>query len=186
MTAEQAIIAMIQALNDLALPYVLVGSLSSNFHGIPRSTQDADVVLHLGDASISAIADRLGPSFRLDPQMSFEIVTGTKCFVVNLVDNHFSFELFLLSDDPHDQERFRRRCRVRLFGQETFLPTPEDVIITKLRWSFHTERTKDIEDVRHVIAIQKDRLDWDYVTRWCDLHGTRTLLESVRNSIPAT
>ena len=59
----------------------------------------------------------------------------------------------------------------------------EDVIITKLRWSHIGRREKDIEDVRNVITIQGDRIDWDYVISWCDRHGTRELLENVRQSL---
>jgi hypothetical protein len=45
-------------------------------------------------------------------------------------------------------------------------------------------RRKDVDDVRDVIAVQGDRIDWAYVAPWCDLHGTRPLLDQVRASIP--
>ncbi len=35
-----------------------------------------------------------------------------------------------------------------------------------------------------VIDAQGDRIQWDYVVRWCDCHGTRQLLEDIRQSIP--
>ena len=67
----------------------------------------------------------------------------------------------------------------------TFLfPSAEDVIITKLRWSRAGGRRKDIEDAENVIAVQGERIDWDYVTSWCDRHGTRELLDRVRQSLP--
>jgi hypothetical protein len=50
MTADAALIAVISALESLGSPYVLVGSLATNFHGIPRSTRDADIVVAI-DAS---------------------------------------------------------------------------------------------------------------------------------------
>jgi hypothetical protein len=64
------------------------------------------------------------------------------------------------------------------------LPTPEDVIVMKLRWAEHGQRAKDIEDVRNVIAVQGEHLDWDYVHFWCDQHGTRQQLNAIRQSIP--
>jgi hypothetical protein len=81
-------------------------------------------------------------------------------------------------------ERFRRRRRVSLAGREVWLPTAEDAIITKLRWSLLANRSKDRIDVRDVIAVQFDRIDWDYVNAWCDQHGTRALLDEIRRSIP--
>jgi hypothetical protein len=92
----------------------------------------------------------------------------------------FKVEFFLLSDDPHDRERFARRRRKPLPAREAFVASPEDVVITKLRWSKGGNRKKDIDDVRNVIRAQEKTLDWDYVHRWCDAHGTRALLDRAR------
>jgi hypothetical protein len=89
-----------------------------------------------------------------------------------------------VSEDPHDKERFRRRRQVSLAGREVWLPTVEDVIITKLRWLLLANRSKDRSDARDVIAVQFERIDWDYVYFWCDQHGTRALLDEIRRSIP--
>lgn len=65
------------------------------------------------------------------------------------------------------------------------VPTPEDVIIMKLRWAKVAKRDKDRDDVRNIIAVQGDEaLDWDYLHRWCAAHGTRALLDEIRASIP--
>jgi hypothetical protein len=123
----------------------------------------------------------LGPFFQLDRQMSFETVTATSRFVFRAANTPFSIELFLLSEDAHDLERFARRRSARAFDRDVFVPTVEDVIITKLRWSRAGRRTKDIDDVQNVIAVQGERIDWDYVAGWCDRHGTRELLERLRS-----
>jgi hypothetical protein len=184
MTSEEATAAVIDALNALAVPYMLVGSFSSNYYGIPRSTQDADFVLQLGTTPISDLAQRLAPAFRLDPQMSFETITGTLKYVLQATDGLFLVELFLLSEDAYDRERFTRRRRVRILERDGWIPTAEDVVITKLRWALQAQRPKDRQDVRNVLAVQGERLDWNYIHRWCGQHGTRTLLDEVRSSIP--
>ena len=138
----------------------------------------------LASGSLSGLMKQLGPQFKLDPQMSFETATGTKRNVVTIQGSKFTVELFRLSDDPHDQERFQRRQSVKLPDSEAFLPTVEDVIITKLRWAMQAKRNKDIDDVHDVIAVQANRIEWDYVYKWCDVHGTRSLLDQIRASIP--
>ena len=142
--------------------------------------KDADFVIELGTRSVVEIARRLGPDFRLDPQMSFETLTGTRRYEMTVAQSLFRIELFLLSDDPYDRERFRRRRAFDIQGRSIFFLTAEDVVVTKLRWG----RGKDLEDVQGVIAAQADALDWDYIHAWCDRHGTRELLEEVRRSIP--
>ena len=74
--------------------------------------------------------------------------------------------------------------RLCSWDRRVWLPTPEDVIVTKLRWALMANRSKDRDDARDVIAVQGGRLDWDYVQRWCERHGTRVLLDEVRASVP--
>jgi hypothetical protein len=184
MSAGEAVLTVIEALEACGITYILVGSYSTNAYGIPRSTQDADFVIELGETSIGELARRLAPSIRIDPQMSFETVTMTRRYVAEVVGTAFKIEFFLLGNDPHHQERFRRRQLVNTLDRQVWLPTPEDVIVTKLHWAILGNRSKDRDDVRDVIAVQGDRIDWDYVHRWCAQHGTRALLDEIRASIP--
>jgi len=183
-TGNEATTALIRALNAAGIPYMVVGSFSTNYYGEPRSTQDVDFVLDAGSNSLKALIGELGPQFVFDPQLSFEAATGTKRNVVAIRGTKFKIELFRLSDDAHDRERFRRRKLVKVVDFETFLPAAEDVIVTKLRWAKQAGRSKDIDDVQKVIAVQANQIDWDYVNKWCDLHGTRSLLDEIRASIP--
>ncbi len=184
MSGNEAVLRVIEALESSEIAYILVGSYSTNAYGIPRSTQDADFVIELGEASIGELARRLAPSIRFDPQMSFETVTMTRRYLAEVVGTPFKIELFLLGSDPYHQERFRRRQLVDALGRQVWLPTPEDVIVTKLHWALLANRSKDRDDARDVISVQGDRIDWDYVHRWCEEHGTRALLDEIRASIP--
>src|SRR5262249_44638762 len=146
MTSKDVVVAVIDALGAAGVAFMLVGSFSTNRYGIPRSTKDADFVVELGDTTIASVARHFPPGVRLDPQLSFETVTMTRKFEATVEGSPFTVELFLLSRDEHDLERFRRR-RDTLLGREVDLPTPEDLIITKLRWG----RPKDLDDARDVI-----------------------------------
>lgn len=185
MTGFDATRQLIEILESESIDYLVAGSLSSSAYGIPRSTQDADLVLSVDAAGIDRVADRLGPDFELDPQISFESVTGTLRYIVSVPSVPFKIELFLLSEDEHDQERFRRRKRFTTpHVGEVWLPAPEDVIVMKLRWAKNASRGKDWEDVQSVLAVQKEFLDWDYLRGWTERHGTEQLLNEILESIP--
>ena len=80
----------------------------------------------------------------------------------------------------HDQERFLRRRQTSFDGEPTSIPTPEDVIITKMRWA----RPKDLWDVRDILTfLEPSDLDWGYLHRWTAQHGTREALDAIRASI---
>lgn len=168
------------ALAAANIHFLLVGSFSSNYYGIPRSTKDADFVVELRGGVGGEFVARLGTDFEVDPQMTFETNTGTYRQLIQHKNSPFKVELFLLSKDPHDQARFHRRIEVNAYGRQIWLPTAEDVIIMKLRW----RRIRDQDDVRGVIGVQGDKLDWPYIESWCEQHGTRALLEQIRRTVP--
>jgi hypothetical protein len=148
--------------------------------GIPRSTKDADFVVQLDQQSIAAVTSTLGPEFQLDPQMSFETVTGTLRYRIRRSDSAFMVEFFLLGQDAHDRARFARRVLKPMGDHHAFVATAEDVIITKLRWSRGANRAKDIEDIKDVLEVQTSaNLELPYIRGWCDQHGTRELFEQL-------
>jgi len=183
-TADEAVVAVFDALEAVSIPYMIVGSLASNFHGIPRSTRDADFVVELVPGSLQRLGDALPADLTLQRQGSFEAVTGTTRYVIDLVDSPFVCELFVRSDDPHDRERFGRRLRVRVLDRVACVASAEDMIVTKLRWAHEAHRPKDREDIRNMLAVRGAELDWVYLRRWSSEHGTLGLLEDIRGSIP--
>lgn len=176
---------VIQRLDELQVPYMVVGSLSSNVYGIPRSTQDADLVLDMQGREFGPILKHMQPLFTSDRQLRFEGVTATKRHVLRRTGREFNVELFVLTDDPFDQARFARRQLRTFAGERVYLPTPEDVIVQKARWLLNGDRPKDREDIASVLGVRHGTLDWDYIYLWCDQHGTRELLDEIRNGLPS-
>lgn len=175
MTDAEGILGnVIGALRRANFDFMVVGSFSSNFYGTPRSTQDADFVISLAlGQSIRELSKYLDASIRLNPQPSFELFTGTTKYELTVDGSAFQIELFKLSDDAHDVARFQRRISVDLFGMDVWLPTPEDVIVTKLRWA----RPKDLDDVDNIITFHRSSLDWDYIREWTQQHGSDDALQ---------
>jgi hypothetical protein len=176
-SATDLVLRLIAVLNELGVPYMLVGSYSSNYYGRARATQDADFVVEISAEQVRELAARPGPAFHVDPQMSFETLTMKSRYVIEHPATAFTIELFLLADDKYNRLRFARRREVEFEGTRVFVPSPEDVVVMKLRWSKGGNRSKDIGDVANVLAMRRQELDLDYVRRWCDRQGTRELLE---------
>ena len=171
---------VVAALTRSGVAHVVVGSFARNFQSFPRSTKDADIVLAVDAPGLSRFETELGGDFSLDPQTTFETNTGTFRHTLIHKETEFKTELFLLSQDAFDQERFRRRKVFNFNGHSSFVLTAEDVIVTKVRWA----RAKDVEDIRDVIAVKGSTLDWNYIHHWTEIHGTRSKLVEIRASIP--
>jgi len=135
-TGTESLLQLTAAFDLAEISYMIVGSYSSNFYGVPRSTKDADLVVHLSSSEWSRLPDILPAGIELEDQMSFEMVTSTRRELLRVEGTLFQIELFKLSDDSHDRCRFDRRKKVDIFpGKCVYLPTAEDVIVQKLRWS---------------------------------------------------
>jgi hypothetical protein len=182
-TSEDLVVAVFDALAALQVPFMVSGSLASNFYGGPRATQDADLVVELSDVPVDAFAARLQDVFDVDTQLAFETVTGSRRLVAHARESAFDVELFGVTDDPHDRERFARRRFVEVLGRTVALPTPEDVVINKLRWWQLAGRRKDLDDARNVVAVQRAALDQVYLRQWCRRVGVLDLLEDVERSL---
>ena len=123
MTSDDAVVAVIDAMETLRIPYMLVGSLSVNVYAVPRSTQDADFVVEADVVDWDRFRQQLGDEFRWEPQLSFEAITATQRRVVEFAKTAFTFEFFSLSEDPHDRRRFERRSRLGVLGREAWVAT---------------------------------------------------------------
>jgi len=180
-SGEDAVVELLDVLNRNRIPYMIVGSFSSNRYGVPRATHDADFVVGAKGIDWIQSLSELPESFELDPQASFEMVTATHRRIIEIPSLPFTIELFELSPDEHDQLRFSRRKKLTLLGREAYLPTAEDVIIQKLRWSRGAKRAKDFDDVVAVMQVQgPDKLDWTYIEEWCGKHETLDLLKQAK------
>lgn len=165
---RQAIRGAMLMLDEKEVPYMVVGSFSSNQWGIPRATKDMDLVL-LSDAPVALLAAALAPLFQLDPQLGPEPKSGKTKYLFRSKQTEFEVEAFVFKGDPFDLSRFSRRVQREDDGLKIWFQTAEDVIVQKLNWA----RPKDIADVVDILTVQlPEALDLAYIEKWCAVHGT--------------
>jgi predicted nucleotidyltransferase len=71
-SGEDAVAALLDVLNREGVPYMIVGSFSSNRYGVPRATHDADFVVGTKGIQWTKYLAELPEGFELDPQASFD------------------------------------------------------------------------------------------------------------------
>ena len=92
----EALIEVIQVLQTCDIPYMLVGDFSSNAYGYPRATKDIDIVIEYHEGVLQTICNSLGSEFQLNPQTSFELLTGTRRNILTFSPTKFEIELYRL------------------------------------------------------------------------------------------
>jgi len=185
MTLEQVVAHLIDAAEASEVPFMVVGAFAAGAYGVPRSTRDLDLLVAVQTGGgVGEMIRKLDPLIEFDPQTLFDSLTwGRRHVGHSRASPPFKVELFEVFDDPFVAEQFgrRRRLFIPMLNRHTWLPTPEDVVVQKLRWG----RNKDLDDARDVLAVQSpEMLDMDYINRWCEIHGTQERLREALEGIP--
>ncbi len=177
---HDAVSILLDIFNKYEVPYMIVGSYSSNAYGESRATKDADIVAEFSVLDQINLEELLPPAFVVEEQMSFETISGTMRRILHIPEIPFEIEIFDLTSDEFDQTRFHRKVKSTLMDRLVYLPTPEDVVIQKLRWANTPNREKDFLDARAIIEVRGDRLDWEYIQSWCDKLDLEDILARLR------
>ena len=164
---ETALTQAVGVLNRLNLPYMLTGAFAVTYYGEPRTTHDLDIVVLLAPADIARVKAALEPAFSVDVESIKAAMREGSAFNAIHEETGFKVDFWMLKGGEYDQTAFARRVRVNLLGAEMFLPSPEDVIVTKLEWYRLSDVDKHYFDAQGVAAVQKDQLDTAYIIRWC-------------------
>lgn len=70
------------ALDALRVPYAVGGSLASSLHGVPRATNDVDVIVDLRSAHVSRLFSAIEGDFFVDIKMIHSALADRSSFNV--------------------------------------------------------------------------------------------------------
>jgi len=181
---SSAFLRLLEVLDRLEIPYMVVGSGAAAIHGRPRMTRDVDLVARIEPEQIEPFVEELQSEFYIDElQIREALRTGRSFNVIHLASS-FKFDIFPASDDPYSQAQLGRR-RFEASSIWTREPAefaviaPEDLILGKLQWYRQGGEVSEQQwnDVLAVLAVQRERLDLEYMRRWAAELKVAELLE---------
>lgn len=157
-------------LETLGLEYAVGGSLASSMHGIPRSTNDADVLVKLPGRAVDDFITALEGEFYVDRDMVMDAVHHCSSFNVIHLRTMFKVDVFVADRSGLVREELARRVPAVLGDPPCTLQvcTAEDIILQKLLWfrAGHEISERQWGDLVGVIQVQGDNLDREYLRRW--------------------
>lgn len=183
MSQTQLLSEVVHALDGAGVGYLLSGSLASSLQGEPRATHDIDLVVEVDVRLVDALAAAFGAdAYFFDAVAARSALDRRGMF--NLIDTCTGdkVDFWALTDEPFDVSRFSRRTRVRAFGSDLVVSSPEDTILQKLKWAAASggDGQRQVRDAAGVYELQAGVLDEDYLDRWAANLGVTQLLAQVR------
>ncbi len=171
----------VNALKQLNITYMIVGSYGSAIHGEPRFTQDIDIVFEL-------TLDRVTRFCASFPEPEFYLSEST---VVDSIKKRFPFNIlhpasgnkidFMFSpSNAWGIGQLSRRQSIEILpGIMLETASPEDVIVGKLWYFSEGGSEKHLRDIMSILRVSGDRVDRIAVASWAQLLGFTSIWDAL-------
>ncbi len=157
---EELLRRIAAALDQGALPYMIIGGQAVLLYGEPRLTKDIDITLGAGLERLNDVLSAV-QSAALTPLVDAETFTR-QTMVLPCSDAESGMRVdFILSFSPFEQAAIARARPVRIGSAVLCFASLEDLIIHKII----AGRARDLEDVKGVL-LKNSAADLSYIRLW--------------------
>jgi hypothetical protein len=155
------------ALERSEIPYMVTGSMASSMYGVPRATNDVDII-------IAPTREQMETFIQLMQRLQFYIareevtaaLANRTMFSVMDFPNGWKADLIVQKNREFSITEFGRRETHEVEGLRLTIATPEDVLLGKLEWAKMSESERQIDDAAGILRMQKNTLDLPYIESW--------------------
>jgi len=154
---EAALVEVASMLQDLSIPYMLIGGLAVSIWGEARATLDADFSLWVEPENLPEVVRQIGSRLQAVPADPLSFVAPARVLPVT-TSNGVRADLVFASL-PAERQMIGRAAPKVIHERSIMVASVEDLIWMKLI----SERQKDIEDARLLIRRFARTLDRDYL-----------------------
>ncbi len=180
MNPIEILIFVARSFDDIGARYVFVGSIASSHHGLPRATNDIDLVTDLSLEQVAPFIKAFEKDFYVNETSARRALQTHRSF--NLVHFESSLKVDVFSPAPDNfgwQSLMRRQAELIDENHKVFIATAEDTLLAKLDWFVKGGGTSDRQwsDIAGVIRLQRDKLDIDYLREWAARLNVMDLLD---------
>lgn len=177
---------VVEVLERLEIPYMVVGGFAAIFYGEPRMTIDVDIVVDMKPRHIQPFV----AAFPIpDYYVSEEGIQDSlrRCYPFNVIqpDTGAKIDIVPLPKDSFTRIVFQRRQRLEFdeFGHSATFIRPEDIIIAKLIAHRETGSDKHLNDARGVLVVQWQDLHLEAIQHQARVSGVLDLFEQLLEAV---
>lgn len=168
MELKQFVKDLAAKLQAAGIDYCITGGYAVSVWGSPRSTLDIDLITGLKPAQVSLLIKAISPGkgAYLDEEAIREAISSGGEFNYIPAESGLKVDFWVITDaNKAGRLELKRKKKETFEGQEIFFISPEDLILSKLRWARLSKSTRHAEDIRSVLAVSGKTLDLAYLKR---------------------
>ncbi len=162
--------------------WMMVGSVAGFLYGRIRATADMDLVLDCRGLDAAALSSVFEPEYMLDSEMVRDSVERQMMFNALPLQGGFKVDIAPLAAHPFDRSAFARRREVEWHGVTVPTISPDDLVLSKLRWAKDSLSDRQLGDVHAIMAMGLVDEDDKYFRDWIGRLDLSSALEASRAS----
>ncbi|MGB6042857.1 MAG: hypothetical protein WBF93_06830 [Pirellulales bacterium] len=158
-------------LERLEVAYIVTGSMATIAYGEARFTNDVDIVVDLKAAHIDPLCDAFPAAEYYYSRDAIEDAVRRR-FQFNVIHpaSGLKLDFIVPADDAFNRSRLNRGQSITTggAGRQARFASPEDAILKKLEYYREGGSEKHVRDIKGVLLIQGDAIDFDYLNNWAE------------------
>ncbi len=168
-------------LDKAKIRYMVSGGLAVSFWGFPRTTHDIDIVIEAKKEDKEKIVNLFKKDFYISPKAAEDAIKTR--FTFNIIHNKsgLKIDFWLVKKDSFGESEFKRKLKKKMFGEDIFIISQEDLILNKLMAYKETLSHSRLDDAESILKTSK--VDLIYIKKWSEKQRTNKILENVLEKI---
>lgn len=174
-------------LEKLNINYCVTGGYAISVWGRPRSTFDIDVVIQLKEEDIIPLAKHLRLLSRagyIEESSAAKAVAQGGEFNFIHSESGIKVDFWVIQKDNEiGMNELKRKIDKIINGQKIYFISPEDLILSKLRWYQKSQSTRHLEDIESILRISGNQMNMQYLKRWTKKQNAEHILAKILKSL---
>jgi hypothetical protein len=150
----------------LGIRYMLTGSMAMICYTVFRQTADIDVILELSPSVDKAdFINALEPDYYVPHNAVSRAFKGGRMFNVIHIETAFKIDCVMKQSNDFQESAFERREKTDYYGEDVWVISKEDLILSKLWWAKDTHSEMQFRDIKNLMQAG---FDVEYAEKWTD------------------
>jgi hypothetical protein len=172
-------------LDQLGVEWMLVGSFASSAWGEARFTQDIDIVVDLRQEHVTPLcAVFSGDDYYVSEAAARDAIRTRKQFNVIHPASGNKIDFMVARQDDWSRLQLKRARLGEIHpGIIVRIASPEDIIISKMRYFLEGGSDKHLRDCAGVLVVQGSGIDRTYISRWAEHFQLQEIWTAINRKI---